>query len=114
VTLLGDAAHPMLPNAAQGACQALEDAAALGEALAARPPEQALVEYEGCRLKRASRFVRQSRQTAQAVQSTNPVVVALRNLAAAHAPRSLMLRQLDATVRLSPAKSAAKSGEHPA
>lgn len=28
--ILGDAAHPMLPDQSQGACQALEDAAALG------------------------------------------------------------------------------------
>lgn len=34
VTLMGDAAHPMLQYAAQGACQALEDAVALGDALA--------------------------------------------------------------------------------
>ncbi|AXI78492.1 3-hydroxybenzoate 6-monooxygenase [Peterkaempfera bronchialis] len=33
VTLLGDAAHPMLHYAAQGACQALEDAVLLGELL---------------------------------------------------------------------------------
>uniref|UniRef100_UPI0024A8130C 3-hydroxybenzoate 6-monooxygenase n=1 Tax=Streptomyces sp. CC208A TaxID=3044573 RepID=UPI0024A8130C len=33
VTLLGDAAHPMLQYAAQGACMALEDAVALGELL---------------------------------------------------------------------------------
>ncbi|MFF7453524.1 FAD-dependent monooxygenase [Kitasatospora sp. NPDC008115] len=31
VVLLGDAAHPMLHYAAQGACQALEDAVLLGE-----------------------------------------------------------------------------------
>src|SRR5258708_6791834 len=35
VTLLGDAAHPMLQYLAQGACMALEDAVTLGEALAA-------------------------------------------------------------------------------
>ncbi|EXJ53741.1 salicylate hydroxylase [Cladophialophora psammophila CBS 110553] len=28
--ILGDAAHPMLPDQSQGACQAIEDAAALG------------------------------------------------------------------------------------
>ncbi|MCX5127849.1 3-hydroxybenzoate 6-monooxygenase [Streptomyces sp. NBC_00347] len=33
VTLLGDAAHPMLQYAAQGACQSLEDAVVLGELL---------------------------------------------------------------------------------
>ena len=35
IALLGDAAHPMLPFLAQGAAQAIEDAAALGRALAA-------------------------------------------------------------------------------
>lgn len=33
VALMGDAAHPMLQYAAQGACQALEDAVVLGEVL---------------------------------------------------------------------------------
>jgi salicylate hydroxylase len=33
ITLLGDAAHPMLQYIAQGACQALEDAVCLGNAL---------------------------------------------------------------------------------
>jgi len=30
VVLLGDAAHPMLPDQSQGACQAIEDAGCLG------------------------------------------------------------------------------------
>ncbi|HSW26858.1 MAG TPA: FAD-dependent monooxygenase [Burkholderiaceae bacterium] len=37
VTLLGDAAHPMLQYLAQGACMAIEDAVTLGAALRATP-----------------------------------------------------------------------------
>jgi 2-polyprenyl-6-methoxyphenol hydroxylase-like FAD-dependent oxidoreductase len=88
----------MLPNAAQGACQALEDAAALGEALATGGAEQALLVYERRRLKRANGLVAQSRQTGRAMQSTNRAAVTLRDFAVSHLPRSLMLRLLDRTV----------------
>jgi 2-polyprenyl-6-methoxyphenol hydroxylase-like FAD-dependent oxidoreductase len=37
VTLLGDAAHPLLPHTGQGAAQALEDAVALGVSKVHRP-----------------------------------------------------------------------------
>ena len=59
VTLLGDAAHPMLPYLGQGACQALEDAAVLANALAASPgdPVAALASYERVRRPRASSVV---------------------------------------------------------
>jgi salicylate hydroxylase len=39
VTLLGDAAHPMLQYLAQGACMATEDAVCLAEAAAAQPDD---------------------------------------------------------------------------
>jgi 2-polyprenyl-6-methoxyphenol hydroxylase-like FAD-dependent oxidoreductase len=59
VTLLGDAAHPMLPYLGQGACQALEDGAVLANALAASPgdPAAALATYEWVRRPRASAVV---------------------------------------------------------
>ena len=98
MTLVGDAAHPMLPNAAQGASQALEDAVALGEALAGHPYQQAFSAYEARRLKRANRFVGQSRATGRSIQSASPIVAALRDLVLANLPRSLFLNQLDRTI----------------
>ena len=54
VTLLGDACHPMLPFMAQGAAQAIEDAATLAAVLAqsAADVPQALRRYESLRLPR--------------------------------------------------------------
>ncbi|KUI67810.1 6-hydroxynicotinate 3-monooxygenase [Cytospora mali] len=59
IVLTGDAAHPMLPLGAQGACQAIEDAGALHSLLdssvtAADVPKR-LVMYEKVRRLRASR-----------------------------------------------------------
>ncbi|MCQ6552331.1 FAD-dependent monooxygenase [Streptomyces sp. C10-9-1] len=64
VALLGDAAHPMLQYAAQGACQAVEDAVALGEALADRPAdvERRLRRYAAERRERTARVQWVSRE----------------------------------------------------
>jgi 2-polyprenyl-6-methoxyphenol hydroxylase-like FAD-dependent oxidoreductase len=61
--LLGDAAHPMLQYAAQGACMALEDAVCLSHMLEAHPQdyETALESYRQQRVVRASRVQLQSR-----------------------------------------------------
>jgi 2-polyprenyl-6-methoxyphenol hydroxylase-like FAD-dependent oxidoreductase len=100
VALLGDAAHPMAPNAAQGACQSLEDAAALGAALAeGRAIGSGLVAYEHRRLNRANEFVRISRQISAAVQTENRLLTSLRNLAARLMPERLLLSQMDRTLR---------------
>lgn len=57
ITLLGDAAHPMLPFLAQGAVMAIEDACVLANELAAdTDTAAALRRYEGARLKRTSRL----------------------------------------------------------
>ena len=58
LTLLGDAAHPMLPHLGQGANQAMEDGAALARILAATAPEQApkaLNTYEQLRRPRTTK-----------------------------------------------------------
>jgi salicylate hydroxylase len=63
-TLLGDAAHPMMPTLAQGAAIALEDAIALARhvAQAADDPALALQAYEAERLPRARRVQLQARE----------------------------------------------------
>jgi salicylate hydroxylase len=66
-TLLGDACHPMLPFMAQGACQAIEDAAVLVACLGELPAAPAhdavaaaLRRYEGARLARTATVQRLS------------------------------------------------------
>jgi salicylate hydroxylase len=56
IALVGDAAHPMVPFLAQGAAQAIEDAGALGTALAqTHNIPQALTAYSRARVSRATR-----------------------------------------------------------
>ena len=52
ITLLGDAAHPMMPRGSNGAAQAIIDAATLAALLAGcADPQDALAQYEDRRLK---------------------------------------------------------------
>ena len=68
-TLLGDAAHPMLPFVAQGAAMAIEDAAVLAACLAgsATPADTAaaLHRYEAIRRPRTARLQRLARYNAR-------------------------------------------------
>ena len=57
VTLLGDAAHSMLPFLAQGAVQAIEDGYVLGRCLKEYAVEEALQRYEAARRERTRRTV---------------------------------------------------------
>ncbi len=62
VTLLGDAAHPMVPFLAQGAAQAIEDAQALGRAFeGGASPAAAFRAYEKARIARAAKVQAASR-----------------------------------------------------
>ncbi len=64
ITLVGDAAHPMLQYLAQGACQAFEDAACLGAALQGRGADEVAAAFGGysdARSPQASRVQRRAR-----------------------------------------------------
>lgn len=64
VTLIGDAAHPMLPFLAQGAAMAMEDAVVVADALARSPDDatRAFRSYERARIRRTARVQRASRR----------------------------------------------------
>jgi 2-polyprenyl-6-methoxyphenol hydroxylase-like FAD-dependent oxidoreductase len=82
VTLLGDAAHPVLPHTAQGAALALEDAVALGLVLA-RPgdPAAALRSYEKVRSRRTRHVVLAGPRIAALTTTRSRVKIAIRNAA---------------------------------
>lgn len=65
LSLLGDAAHPMLPHLGQGANQSIEDGMALATIMAEATPEtapSALVAYERLRRERVAQVQRGARQ----------------------------------------------------
>lgn len=73
VTLLGDAAHPMVPRGSNGAGQAIVDSKVLSQALAAATdPAAALAAYEAERLPATAEVVRMNR--------TNPPDAILREV----------------------------------
>jgi 2-polyprenyl-6-methoxyphenol hydroxylase-like FAD-dependent oxidoreductase len=80
VGLLGDAAHPMLASLGQGACQAIEDAAALGDAVGAGSDATvALLAYGARRAPPAAAFVRRSHRVARLAHLQHPLAVAARD-----------------------------------
>lgn len=87
VVLVGDAAHATTPNLGQGACQAIEDAPALTQALSTTETvEDALKSYAGKRKPRAERVVRLSRRFGRTAQLENRGLTWLRDQAIKSAP----------------------------
>jgi salicylate hydroxylase len=82
VTLIGDAAHPMLPFLAQGAAMAIEDAYVLAECLSAAPDAAAtaLRRYESERAQRTARVQRAATRNSRLFHLKGPAALA-RNLA---------------------------------
>jgi salicylate hydroxylase len=81
-TILGDAAHPMLPYLGQGAGQAIEDGCVLAAALArlGDDPSAALQLYERSRRPRASRVVLTSRSRGDDNHLVSPVAALKRDV----------------------------------
>ncbi len=95
VVLVGDAAHPSLPNMGQGTSQAFEDVAVLADCLSAAPGvEVAVAAYEARRRRRARTAWSQARMLARVGGWHHPVACWLRERMMSAVPRPLQLRQL--------------------
>ena len=74
VTLLGDAAHPMLPFLGMGAAMAFEDAVVLTRCVTAdKPTRNALARYAKARIERANATLLASRQHGETLQAADPL-----------------------------------------
>lgn len=95
LVLLGDAAHPALPFAAQGAAMAIEDAAVLAAELAASPASvgRALARYEARRAPRTAFIQRLARRQGRIFHMSPPLAY-LRDLVLRRmSPTALLARQ---------------------
>ncbi|WP_213738381.1 FAD-dependent monooxygenase [Bradyrhizobium sp. dw_411] len=99
IALLGDAAHAMLPFAAQGAGMAIEDAAVLAECLGATRNEgdpsmtNAMKIYARVRRSRISRVQRTARQNGRIYHLTGPMAFARDLAIKAMGPQRMLARQ---------------------
>jgi salicylate hydroxylase len=82
ITLLGDAAHPMLPFLSQGAAMALEDGYVLGAALAGHGQDiaSALRDYEAERRPRTSRVQLEARERGKTYHLPTPLAQLKRDM----------------------------------
>ncbi|MBB5122509.1 FAD-dependent monooxygenase [Streptomyces eurocidicus] len=107
VTLLGDAAHPMLTSLGQGAAVAIEDAVVLAECLrTATDPARALRRYEDLRRERTRELVTASRAASDSQHLENPLRRTVRDLRLRCASRRSLLERDTAMLTFPPVPAA--------
>jgi salicylate hydroxylase len=86
ITLLGDAAHPMVPFLGQGACMAIEDSYSFAMSCREHMTNlaNAQVAYDYVRSKRTKKIQQLSMMQGKVYHLKNPILVAARNAAMKH------------------------------
>lgn len=92
--LVGDAAHPVTPNMAQGANMAIEDSLVLATLLTRLDHQEAFYQYVRLRLPHATRVANESYRQSKIGQWQRPVMVRLRNTLLRLVPSSVLQRKL--------------------
>ncbi|MCQ2004321.1 FAD-dependent monooxygenase [Rhizobium sp. NRK18] len=87
--LIGDAAHAMMPFAAQGAAMAIEDAFELAALVARLQPVPALATFESRRRERATKLSRRAAFNKFAYHATGPVRIGRDLILSMRSPQSL-------------------------
>ena len=88
LTLLGDAAHPIVPFIGQGGCLALEDAYAFGKLICSYKGDikNSQMAYENLRLPRIHKIKSLSERQGYLNHIKNPILVMVRNMIIKYAP----------------------------
>ena len=88
ITLLGDAAHPMVPFLGQGGCMAIEDGYAFGKLAAANSNNfsRTQADFEKVRLDRKNMIQAASKTQGKIYHLENPLLVFFRNLFLKYTP----------------------------
>lgn len=96
VLVIGDAAHPVLPFLAQGACLAIEDAAALAQCLHSQGGriDTTIMAFEGLRLQRAAEIRIASRRQGAIYHFGGPFAMA-RDFVMGRLDRTRLMGRLD-------------------
>jgi salicylate hydroxylase len=96
IMLMGDAAHAMLPHLAQGAAQAMEDAASLAALIPHlhNDPKALLSAYARSREPRLKKVVAASRRNGEIYQMSG-IKAQIRNLVLRTLPPSMLMRKMD-------------------
>ena len=101
VVLVGDAIHPMTPDLAQGACQAIVDGTTLATCLAASgDPPTALRAFQRRRWRNAAATTLIARNIGAMGHWRGRTACAVRDVLMRTTPRSVQLRQLDLVLAL--------------